>query len=360
MRLTGILSLCAASAAVLALAGSAPARPLSHEPAAVLAVAAADTRPGRDAATFLAFLFGEDGPLPATLTLYVPHGYELALGLPPGAKVGEGVALLRQSFFAGDVRRVTVAADDPAKYLLDPKAQQCAPGPHAAAWLAPLPLGLDLGTLTVVFFVDPAGTEDAARGAFRLVACLPSPELPVSQGGLAGGRRLLGLGLDLQGVLTNPPAGTHTWRLFVTPYAPGSASLDPGASFETRALLPLPQSLTVKTSYLAKTRTLLISGRLLAAGRPRAGAAVTVSSAPGFELGSARTGADGRFALRTRIAQKRRPQTLRLVADVALEARPCAEPPLLSGGCAAESVSPPPSTPFTATIPKLAPKKRKP
>lgn len=352
-RAVGVLVLAAAALA----AGSAPASPLSHEPAAVLVVAPADTRPGRPADTFLALLFGEDGPIPASVTLLVPRGYGLDLGLAPGTPVGEGVALLRQSFFAGQVRRAPVTAADPGAYLLDPRAQACTPGAHAAAWVAPLPLGLDLGTLTVVFFVDPAGPTDPAGSAFRIVACLPSPELPVSEGGLAGGKRLLGLGLDLRGLVTNPPSGTHTWRLLVTPYGPGSAATDPASAFEARALVPLPQVLTVRTSYLVRSKTLLIRGRLLAAGKPRAGAAVTIGPGPGVELGTARTRADGTFSLRARVAQARRPKTLQLRADVAVEAGPCSEPPLLAAGCAAQSIAPPPPLRFAAAIPRLAPRR---
>ncbi len=343
---------------VLVEAGAAPSRSAAHEPAGVLAVAPAEARPDRPAGTFLALLFGEDGPIPASVTVLVPRGYRLDLARPPGERVGMGAALLRQSFFAGQLRRVPVVADDPARYLLDAEAQACAPGPHAAAWLAPLPLGLDLGTLTVVFYVDPAGPEHP-DAAYRITTCLPSPELPPEEGGLAGGKRLLGLGLDLEGMLVNPAAGTHVWRLLVTPYAPGSRSPERDATFEARALVPLPQSLSARSRYLARARSLLVQGRLLAAGRARGGAEVTLAKESGVQLATATTRPDGTFAVRARLPQTSRPQRLRLVLDVALELRPCSEAPTAPGGCASESVAPPPTVSFTATIPKLAPRGRR-
>ncbi|MER3409265.1 MAG: hypothetical protein C4306_03975 [Thermoleophilia bacterium] len=339
---------------LLALVGAsaAPSRSTTHEPAAVLAVAPADARPGRPSGTFLALLFGEDGPIPASVTVLVPRGYRLDLSRPPGERVGMGAALLRQSFFAGQLRRVPVVVDDPARYLLDAKAQDCAPGLHAAAWLAPLPLGLDLGTLTVVFFVDPA-SPDSLDAAYRITACLPSPELPPAEGGLAGGKRLLGLGLDLEGMLVNPAAGTHVWRLLVLPYAPGSHSSDVDATFEARALVLLPQSLSARARYLPRARSLLVQGRLLALGTGRGGAHVTIAKESGVQLGTATTKKDGTFTVRARIAQTARLQRLQLVADVALETRPCTDPPIVAGGCAAEAVAPPPTLSFAATIPKL-------
>jgi hypothetical protein len=125
------------------------------------------------------------------------------------------------------------------------------------------------------------------------------------------------LDLDLQG-LTNPPGGIVTWRAVL------------GAGPEARSIVAFPQRLSL-TAALARG-TLRATGRLLFAGKPRAGVNVhlAVATREDFrdarELGTVRTDAGGRFRLTTRLARRE----LRLIAYVNF---------YVAGN---ESISPPP------------------
>jgi hypothetical protein len=209
-------------------------------------------------------------------------------------------------------------------------------------------------------YVDPTSGADAALGAFRLVVCLPSPFVPAAQGGAPLGAQFTGLSLDFS--VTNAPAtGTYTWSLLVTPYLYGTATPDQSSTFEARARVLEPQVLTLKASYQTKTSTLIVSGRLLALGQPRPGIKFDIivnKQDPtwlAFAVWTVRTRADGTYSLRKRIPQTGESQALTVDALVDTVPGPCGQPPVVTGGCVDESLSPPPD-PKTVDVkvPKLA------
>jgi hypothetical protein len=131
--------------------------------------------------------------------------------------------------------------------------------------------------------------------------------------------------LHLQGVLTNPPTATvAVWRAVA-----GDA--------EARSVLPLPQRLGLRAVWSRGRVTL--RGRLVAAGHARPGVNVHLALAPGDdltkarEIGVARTGTNGSFALS--YATKRRPLTALAYVNAYVAA--CAKP------CVSETVAPPPA-----------------
>lgn len=351
---------CATGCAV-AVAGSAPgAAPLR---AAQLVVMTFDSAPGHGSALAVNLRVSPRVPAPARVTLYVPAGYGLRTSAAPGTRVGDSsgqvLTAASPSFPAYVSGGLTVG--DPAKFAADPKAQACSPGVHAAVLV--VAFTVERQPLEVPIFVDPTSGDEASRGAFRLVACLPSPYVPVGQGGAPAGALLAELGLFLfPGLTTNPRvAGPYTWRMLVTPFVYGTATADVASTFEARSRVLLPHVLTARASYQATTQTLVASGRLLALGRPRAGITVRFySGQPGKSLfagGKTKTRAGGRYSMRRRVARKQRAR-LQIVTFVDDVRGPCSEPPLVAGGCVDETLSAPSAIARTITIPKLPSKKK--
>ncbi len=69
--------------------------------------------------------------------------------------------------------------------------------------------------------------------------------------------------------MTSPSAsGSYLWRAFVTP--PG------GAAHELRSVVPVPNVLQAKATYVARSHTLVVTGRAVAGGAPEPNAKVVV------------------------------------------------------------------------------------
>jgi hypothetical protein len=131
--------------------------------------------------------------------------------------------------------------------------------------------------------------------------------------------------LHVQGVLTNPAAATvAVWRAVT-------------GKVEARSVVPLPQRLGLRAVW--SHGRVALRGRLVAAGHARPGVNVHLAMAPGDdltkarEIGVARTGADGSFALS--YATKSRPLTALAYVNAYVVA--CAKP------CVSETVAAPPA-----------------
>jgi hypothetical protein len=320
----------------LVLAG--PAGSVSTaEPPAQLFVFPFDTAPGAAAETDVDLSLPESSSLAiAAVTDYLPTGYAVALGSPPGTSIGNATI-----FFSGrpDPISAGLFTADPASFATD----SCAPGTHAGVWTAAL------DGLPLTIFVDPATGGDSERGAYKLVYCLPAP----------GDSRVVDVDLDLHSTLTNPTAGGFlTWRAFVTPYQPGTATPLPSATFEVRSIVPLPQILGFRPVFAPRTSTLTLTGKLISAGIPRPGinihfaVATRADLSDARDLGVAATRADGSYSFRKQIARKRRAQRLILAAYVNFYTGGCDDPPLVPGGCAQQSTAPPPPHLVSLTIPR--------
>lgn len=254
------------------------------------------------------------------LQLYVPRGYVATLP-PAGGKPGDAIVTVRSG--AGPVRtNAPLVADDPARHATDP----CAPGTHAAVWVAAAAGQPPLLTL----YVDPAPPEVAASTAYLVQACFDPP-------GVAA-RQLASLELDLRGVLTTPPAsGKYLWRALLTPYtASGAAATAPTA--EAQALLPLPYRLTVHASYDRTRRRVTFSGAALA-GRSadtHTPVQILVVRPTGFApFGVTRTDGTGHYTF-----SKRLTRTTRFALLAGASAFSDCEPTLGPAPCTSETLSP--------------------
>jgi hypothetical protein len=296
---------------------------------------------------------------PARVTIYVPAGFAVDTSAAPGTLIGDSYLAYSTSSSGVDVAFGTVGARDPASG--GPAAQACAPGTHAAMWMATF--DIEQESLEIPFYVDPTQGSEASLGAFKLVACLASPYVPVAEGGAPDNLRVtelvLGLSEPGRSVITKPASGKFTWRLFTTPYVDGTATPNDGATFEARARMLLPHVMTERVRYLRKTKTVLITGRVRLLGKPEGGMIVTVAGgAPTAEFldyfGQTKTRADGTYSLRKRVTQRRRARRLRVyVFGVEVRSAPCVEPSVAPAGCVHQSFSAPQSASADVTIPRL-------
>jgi hypothetical protein len=269
-------------------------------PPAELFVFAYDTTPGAVAETDV------DLSLNATagsVSEYIPAGYGLDLDAAPGAVVGSATVHGPEPFSD------SLLAADPAAFT----EESCAEGIHAAVWTA--------GPLTV--FVDPA--DDG----YQLTFCPLDEAADVD--------------LDLRGVLTNPAVpGLAVWRAVV---AAGDSSI------EARSVVAFPQTLGFRASVAARPSRIALRGRLLSAGKARAGINVRFAIATradlsdARDLGAARTRADGSYTLTRPLPHTRVKRRLTLIAYVNFYVQPCAD-------CAGQTIAPPPAELVSVTVPR--------
>ena len=248
------------------------------------------------------------------LVFFVPRGYRVDLGRPPGAVVG--VAVAWSDWGWGDMGRVT--ADAPEAHI----ANSCAPGLHDAVWL--LRLGVDEREQAVPLFVD---RTRGLEGSYRLETCLPrSSEL---------GLRVAMLEIDVD-PLTNPArAGAYTWRAFVTPR--GADGPDESRAFELRSTVPLPMRLTLRARYDRRSRHAVLTGRFVSSGFDVSGMPVELFVKVGryFEpLRWTRTGPGGRYSFRRKLRGK---ATFRAATGAIADCGPSPAP----AGCVSESIAKP-------------------
>jgi hypothetical protein len=145
---------------------------------------------------------------------------------------------------------------------------------HDTVWL--LQLTAAGQQLTVPLFVDRTAAPESAFASLKIQLCLPSPDIPQSQGGAAFGAKILDAILDLNGIYTNPSArGRYTWRGVFTPYTPGTGTPNPAGTVESQGLVSIPSTLTLKARYISRTNTYRLQGKLVEVG-PVIGAPIQI------------------------------------------------------------------------------------
>ena len=268
----------------------------------------------------------------AHVDVTIATGFTLDLSGAPGTKVASLAALAVAPTGGGspDLVLGDVAAEDATTYGADPVAQACAPGTHAAYWLASAQSLIAGTTITLPIAVDAAPTPDG-QTSYSLHFCpLTAPSL-ASPSGLAIVTAFISF--DTLGLPATP--GTYQWSAIVTP-ATATLTPDPTTAFELRGDLPVPETLSLHVRYAARQHAAVLSGRLLAQGKPRAGASVSISR--DSNLGGSpivtTTRADGTFAAQEHVAK-----TEQFEASVDSASGPCTTPSTAPGGCRDESLS---------------------
>jgi hypothetical protein len=231
----------------------------------------------------------------ASVRITAPAGTRITANQAPGTVLGPVKAIVKALDLAG--------ADLP----LDGQLVVAAPGQVPAAQQAAC-LQSTSPTATWVMVLSAAGQTlqvptylvAPAGGLAYIQICLPPPDVPVGTPGRATfGAKVYSAELAISGVFSSVASGA--WIGFWTPYNPGVGSVNLAGTIATPAAVA-PGAVTLAAKRSGKGAAL--AGSVTQGGAPRAGAAVTIlggTKATGLKrIGTARTGASGKFAFRAR------------------------------------------------------------
>ena len=285
-------------------------------------------------------------PVAAAVQIAVPAGFRLDLSKPVGAAVGDLSAGIESAADGSGFAFADgpIVVDDPATYAADPFAQACAPGVHTAMWRASL-AAAGGQVISVPLAID-AATDAGAASAYTIRVCplsAPTAALP------AGSTFVLFSAVLLNEVTAPAAPGNYTWSALVTPA--NTFVADPTGTFELRATLPVPRALTLAAQYDAKAHAAVLSGSVSAAGKPTAGASVSLVAHDRkdklIDLGTIRTDAAGAFRVRRAIDR-----TVDVAASIDSTDGPCTAPSTAPAGCVNETVSGPQGASATVIVPR--------
>jgi hypothetical protein len=291
------LAITACAALVtLAFAGSAWA---AYSP--LLTATALSNKPAKPTALLLGHFQDVTDEATAKDTIYVPLGYQMNLSQAAGVKIGDfaGGAVLRTGGDSDAEISGNVVVDSPANY--PPATNTCTPGQtHEAVWRLDFTVG---GTpQSVPIYIDRVTVgPEALFASAKVQFCLQGPV------GTPSGSQVVFLLFELEGVFTNPAdTSPRIWHATFTPYLPNSATRNEAGTTEGQALAPGKVALTLTVKRL-KHGVVLLQGKLLADGKPYAGAPIELYT-PGklTPVARGRTKSNGRFSIRKRIKKKTR------------------------------------------------------
>jgi hypothetical protein len=288
---------------------------------------------------------GASPPPPARTVIDVPGGYTPDLTAPPGTPTG--IAFVSSSGTSGSTVASTtifgvITTADPAQYQNDPAAHACVAGPYLAVWKIDATILGVFKTSLPIFVVSQTTSPGVA-----LVFCAPTltnldgtpvaaPPIPLD-----------GVGLLLSGLTPPSAPGTYVWHAYVAPQTPGTGAPNDAATYELRAIVPVPHPLSVKGSYNAKLRDAVLTGKVTEEGKPQSRADVFVVSESSLEPIHARTNAAGKFTIRIRVAQ-----TTTFFVQVPDQTERCQGPSTAPGGCASTTVSATATKRVRVTVPR--------
>ncbi len=143
--------------------------------------------------------------------------------------------------------------------------------------------------------------------------------------------------------------------------APDRRTPLPEQAFELRSLVPVPQTLTLRGRYAPAARRVTLSGTLREAGKPVAGARVSITKLVrtvlptgivfnDAEIGVVRTTAAGAYRFVARLKR-----TAGFIATTDPRLMPCSESGFSAVGCRSQTVAGTQSEPITISVPARRP-----
>ncbi len=229
----------------------------------------------------------------AAINIFVPSAYTMNTTQAAGTNIGE-VDATAFSRDAGLTLPLSgnVTVDNPANHGSD--SQACAGTPTSqAVWI--LNLSVAGQAIQLPLYVNPTVGTQTALGRYRLSICLPPPDVPVgTPGRSAQGAQVLDARFTVNGIFTTPVgAGTQVWETLFTPYTPNTGKVNALGTFEARAIVGVPATVSLTKTYVAKTNTWKVSGKVTEGGAAVADASVRI--ARGSKSTSAKTTSGGTF-----------------------------------------------------------------
>jgi hypothetical protein len=250
----------------------------------------------------------------ARFALYVPVAYTGNFSAAPGTVLGPVTAHAQAADLGGAILPLTgnLVVANPLDPTIVAQSAACDPVAHAAIWV----LGLTAAgqTLNVPLFVDQAAGAETALASFKLVVCLPPPDVPPGTPGRATfGAKLLDADFTTSALAAPSAAGTFVWRALWTPYTPLVGTVNAAGTVQTQSLWFQPTTLSVASKVTTKrkkvkgklhvTNTATVFGTLSAAGQGAPGQTVDIyagtSASSLKKLKSVTTNAAGSYIVTT-------------------------------------------------------------
>jgi hypothetical protein len=186
----------------------------------------------------------------AKVSIYLPNGYQIN-SPNPGTKLGDVKATAQAADLGGAVLPLTgdLLAVDPNQFATAQAA--CGVTTVAATW--DLHLTAAGQTLDVPMFVVQNSGPEATVGQFKLVVCLPPPDVPPGTPGRATfGAKLLSATFTSSALTSPSAAGEYRWTSAWTPYTPNTGRPNAAGTLEVQSLVRLPAQAALTAR---KTRT---------------------------------------------------------------------------------------------------------
>ena len=249
----------------------------------------------------------------ARFVLYAPIGASATFTAAPGTSLGKVTAHAQAADLGGAVLPLTgdVIVANPADPAIIAASAACDPVSHAT--VLALTLQAAGQVLTVPVFVEAAAGPEAAFASYRLVICLPPPDIPAGTPGRATfGAKVLDADFTLSAL--SGPTGEQRWRALWTPYIPQQGKANAAGTVETQSIVQtLALTAKAKTTAHKKkvkgktvvTTTVAISGSVTAGGQAVAGQTVSIlagaTAAKLKQVARVTTRANGSFSFATRL-----------------------------------------------------------
>ena len=283
-KATRVAVAAAAGALALAVTGSALA---AFNPK--LVVSGPPTSNAGGAVNILTEVAASDDPT-ARVVIYIPSGYQI--GTPAGgAKLGSVKAQAQAVDLGGATLPLEgdlLAASSATQFAAQQTACLGAVTPGQTWYLHLTAAGQ---TLDIPMFLVEATTAEKAFASWKLVVCLPPPDVPVGTPGRATfGAKLLSASFSNTAIVNPPAAGEYRWRSLWTPYTPALGQVNALGSVETQSLVRLPTQITQK---VAKKKVFVtvkgkkqarwavtVGGTLTAGGTALPARSVTITTGP--------------------------------------------------------------------------------
>ena len=248
--------LVGASVASLAFAGSALA---AFSPKLIVSSATPQAAGGGGAVRIGALAGNGDDPT-AKVSIYVPTGYQVNTTSAVGTKLGDVTATAAAADLGGAVLPLTGELDVAA---LDAAAAAQCQTTDVQMWN--LKLTAAGQTLNVPMHVVQASAAEAASGfSYKLVICLPPPDVPAGTPGRAQfGAKLLSATFAVSAITQPTASGDFRWTSLWTPYNPGKGTPNAAGSVETQSIrhIPTQVKLSVTKKKVTTTKTKRINGK---------------------------------------------------------------------------------------------------
>jgi hypothetical protein len=194
------------------------------------------------------------------VSIYIPTGYQVNTTSAVGAKLGDVTATAAAADLGGAILPLTgeldVAAADATA------AAQCGTT-DVQMWN--LKLTAAGQTLNVpVHLVQANASESASGYSYKLVICLPPPDVPAGTPGRAQfGAKLLSATFTNSAITQPTASGDFRWTSLWTPYNAGKGTANAAGSVETQAVrhIPTQVKLTVTKKKVTTVKTKRIKGK---------------------------------------------------------------------------------------------------